>query len=132
MMMRTMRGFTLIELLVVVALVGILAAIGIPMYSGYVQNSRDKAAQIAIKSMAVGEESYKLQTGSYFGASCDEQAASKISTNLLSNSTVDTTYYLYCAVTDITKTSPNFVVSATSRSTSKRFTVDQDGVTTGF
>lgn len=127
-----MRGFSLIELLVVIALVGIISAIGIPMYSGYVQGSRDKSAQIVLKSIAVGEESYKLLTGSYFAATCDEQAASKISSTLLSNAPIDTTYFLYCVSVDSTNTTPNFMASATNRRTSKVFKLDQDGVASGF
>jgi prepilin-type N-terminal cleavage/methylation domain-containing protein len=127
-----MRGFTLIELLVVVAIVGIISAIGIPMYSGYINNARDKQAQITIKSIAVGQESYRLVNGTYFSATCDTASASKISTSLLANAPIDATYFLYCTTVDTTSVSPNFVVTATNKTTSKIFTVNQDGVTTGF
>lgn len=62
---RTMRGVTLMELLVVVAVIGILAAIGIPSYRRYLIRSQRSAAKIALLQLQTAQEKFYLQNNIY-------------------------------------------------------------------
>jgi len=45
------KAFTLIELLIVVAIIGVLAAVGVPMYNDYLNDAKFKASQTSHKNV---------------------------------------------------------------------------------
>ena len=87
---RGSSGFTLIELLVVVAILGILAAIGIASYNGYVDSSKKKSAENIMMQIGLAQTEYYSDTSTYYetssGSNCTPTSATStaIETNLLS------------------------------------------------
>ena len=61
------QGFTLIELLVVIIIIGILAAIAIPVFLNQRKKGWDAAIKSDLKNAATAEETVLTDTGSYSG-----------------------------------------------------------------
>src|SRR3954453_17831286 len=72
--LRDQDGFTLIELLVVIIIIGILAAIAIPVFLSQRQKGYDAAAKSDLRNLAGFEEIYLSDTNSY-GTIAQIQAA---------------------------------------------------------
>lgn len=62
---RRSRGFTLIEVLIVVAVIGILTAIAIPSYEGYVRRAQRSNAKSSLIETAQWLERAATATGQY-------------------------------------------------------------------
>ena len=67
-MKKNQKGFTLIELLVVVAILGVLAAIAIPMYNNHRATAFRSAAKAALMEQAQAMERYFVRQNSYHEA----------------------------------------------------------------
>ena len=103
-------GFTLIELLVVVAILGIIAAIGIMSYDGYVSSAKKRSAENVMQQISLGQTEYYSDNGIYYrnstGTSCNPTSttSSAIETNLLggTDSITSEMGYELCIANDAT------------------------------
>ena len=95
------KGFTLAELLVVVAIIGVLVAISIPIFTGQLEKARQATDAANIRA-AYAEAAVKSLENDGTAQSVDTQAVMQSAT--WDNAVYGTTYIGNLKITDITKT----------------------------
>ena len=101
---QSTSGFTLIELMIVVAIIGVLAAIAVPMYGSYVEKSRRTDGKAKLMQVAQSLERCFTTLSAYNNNNCDVVTGGAVA------DVSDENFY---AVTATTLTSTSFTLTAT-------------------
>jgi len=109
-------GFTLVELMITLAIVAILAAIAVPLYSKQVQKSRRVDARTGVLDIAGREERFLSTSGSY--ATTWAQLGYTAAGNTTAALPVASGYYQIVVVpvagVAATNTPPSYTITATA------------------
>jgi len=114
--MKGNKAFTMVELMVVVLIVGILAAVAVPLMSGRIDSSKWSEAKAAMGTIASALRSYAAEKGSFSSAPSLAEVG-------LTDNDLDGTYFTHDAYAITSASASNgtvsFVITCTAASSTR-------------
>jgi type IV pilus assembly protein PilE len=136
------------ELIITVAIIAILAAVGTPMYTGYIRAAKNADAQNTLKTIFLMQKNYFSENYCYYVIAGPSDQSISINQYLLGSTTPTTgpisvgtsndfNYFISPGTVGSSGTctgsnSNDYVATAQSKTTSVIYTINQQNVKTGF
>ena len=95
-------GFTLIEILITVSLILILSSIGVPIYNGYIKESKINLAKSNLNSIYLAEINYFYENHRYYitGTTCGNHNEALIEDLFLGEAVINKDLFKFCVIED--------------------------------
>jgi len=145
---KNQLGITLMELIITVAIIAILAAVGTPMYTGYIRAARNADAQNTLKTIFLMQKNYFSENYCYYVIAGPSDQSISINQYLLGSTTPtagpisvgssnDFNFFISPGTVGSSGTctgtnSNDYIATAQSKTASVIYTINQQNVKTGF